>query len=864
MITSSSSSTTLSQSHSHSLSLEAMSDLGEQTCPICAEEMDLTDQQLKPCDCGYEVCLWCWNHIMEMAEKDGREGRCPLCRSPYDKEKIMRVAADCKTMLVTEVNQKRKQKKPPKGPEAKKLLTDVRVLQRNLAYIIGLPLNLAKEELLKRRDYFGQYGKVLKVSISRTSTGDIQHATNNSCCVYITYSSEYEAARCIQSVHSFVLDVTVCFCRACFGTTKYCHAWLKNVPCSNADCMYLHDFGSQEDSFSKDELVSAFERSKDLQIIGVTNNLHQCPGKGLPPPVDENNKSKILSAAKPLVNHPINITMDEFKGSCADEDSGRATPARTSWVMQVAPSVPLGTSAEMPSYQKPETSNDVHALKVASTESSNYGVRSITSEDSCEVRFNSLDPLVLTKQNNEENVEVSVSNKPVEAFVDSTLVDLTSRHRLSPDNGVGRDIESVDFIRSRNLNCLSSNLSKSSCDDKGTSIATFDPSSVLPNMELAKYLEGFENNKASMDHNLSSDIGESGIISNILMMNLDAPEGSLTELHSLVNLLGETDKECSLLRVPSLRKMPEKKQSRFSFAQQEDSSDNIWHPPNDYSSLSDLNKNSFIHVESSILPRSHSFLSPKTLATEVPNSIPPGFSVPRRASPPGFSSHGRSRRGDQAFDSFVNQSVQPSVMPTGYPGITGDAELFEPSSFDIGNGILERGRATISQYNSSQPDARFHRMRQQSTLTQQSLGFHDHFRNTYSSLNDGRLLSPQNPNQFQSNPSIFAQSTPQQVSDVLVSNIHWGQWNGVKSASDLGISELLRNERLGYNKFIPYYEDSKTQSSYFSNLSSKGFEMEHECADTKIRVKQGSAPGTRLANILRSSLVNLMDESNLT
>lgn len=181
----------------------------------------------------------------------------------------------------------------------------------------------------------------------------------------------------------------------------------------------------------------------------------------------------------------------------------------------------------------------------------------------------------------------------------------------------------------------------------------------------------------------------------------------------------------------------------------------------------------------------------------------------------------------------MNQSVQPSVMPTGYPGITGDAELFEPSSFDIGNGILERGRATLSQYNSSQPDARLHMMRQQSTLTQQSLGFHDHFRNTYSSLNDGRLLSPQNPNQFQSNPSIFtqsnpsifAQSTPQQVSDVLVSNSHWGQWNGVKSASDLGISELLRNERLGYNKFIPYYEDSKTQSSYFSNLSSKGFEM---------------------------------------
>jgi len=33
-----------------------MSDEGEKTCPLCAEEMDLTDQQLRPCKCGYEVC----------------------------------------------------------------------------------------------------------------------------------------------------------------------------------------------------------------------------------------------------------------------------------------------------------------------------------------------------------------------------------------------------------------------------------------------------------------------------------------------------------------------------------------------------------------------------------------------------------------------------------------------------------------------------------------------------------------------------------------------------------------------------------------------------------------------------------------
>jgi hypothetical protein len=38
------------------LSRAIMSDEGERTCPLCAEEMDLTDQQLRPCKCGYQVC----------------------------------------------------------------------------------------------------------------------------------------------------------------------------------------------------------------------------------------------------------------------------------------------------------------------------------------------------------------------------------------------------------------------------------------------------------------------------------------------------------------------------------------------------------------------------------------------------------------------------------------------------------------------------------------------------------------------------------------------------------------------------------------------------------------------------------------
>ncbi|MFS7932888.1 putative CCR4-NOT transcription complex subunit 4 [Helianthus anomalus] len=48
--------------------------------------------------------------------------------------------------------------------------------------------------------------------------------------------------------------------KACFGTTKYCHAWLRSMPCTNPDCLYLHEFESQEDSFTKDEIIYDYTR----------------------------------------------------------------------------------------------------------------------------------------------------------------------------------------------------------------------------------------------------------------------------------------------------------------------------------------------------------------------------------------------------------------------------------------------------------------------------------------------------------------------------------------------------------------------------------------------------------------------------
>ncbi|XP_051143345.1 uncharacterized protein LOC127259791 isoform X2 [Andrographis paniculata] len=310
-----------------------MSDEGDKTCPLCAEEMDLTDQQLKPCKCGYEICVWCWHHIMDMAEKDETEGRCPACRTPYNKEKIVGTAASC-GRLVSESNveKKKSHKVKSKTSEGRKQLASVRVIQKNLVYVVGLPLTSADEDLLQRKEYFGQYGKVLKVSISRTSTGAIQHSANSTCSVYITYSREDEAVRCIQSVHGFVLEGRSL--RACFGTTKYCHAWLRNMPCSNPDCLYLHEIGSQEDSFTKDEIISAYSSCRVQRITGSSNSTQRRSGNVLPPPADEYCNNAV-SSGRPIPKPNVNTNNPAVNArvSPPNSSSGRsaALPAGASW-----------------------------------------------------------------------------------------------------------------------------------------------------------------------------------------------------------------------------------------------------------------------------------------------------------------------------------------------------------------------------------------------------------------------------------------------------------------------------------------------------------------------------------------------------
>ncbi|KAK7389013.1 hypothetical protein VNO78_23844 [Psophocarpus tetragonolobus] len=52
------------------------------SCPICCEDLDLTDTSFLPCLCGFRLCLFCHKRILE------EDGRCPGCRKPYECEPV--------------------------------------------------------------------------------------------------------------------------------------------------------------------------------------------------------------------------------------------------------------------------------------------------------------------------------------------------------------------------------------------------------------------------------------------------------------------------------------------------------------------------------------------------------------------------------------------------------------------------------------------------------------------------------------------------------------------------------------------------------------------------------------------------------
>ncbi|RCK59434.1 General negative regulator of transcription subunit 4 [Candida viswanathii] len=240
-----------------------ISDDEEEYCPLCVEEMDISDKNFKPCPCGYQICQFCYNNIRQNPELNGR---CPGCRRLYDDESVEYKTVSAEEYKLMQLKkEKREREKKQKEKEKKEMemankkhLAGLRVVQKNLVYVTGLnpPCNPDDLHSVLRSDkYFGQYGKISKIVINKKSPNPqttAHHHQNPGLVVYVTFARKEDALKCITELDGSLCDGRVL--RAAHGTTKYCSSYLRGHPCPNPNCMFLHEPGEEADSYTRKDL----------------------------------------------------------------------------------------------------------------------------------------------------------------------------------------------------------------------------------------------------------------------------------------------------------------------------------------------------------------------------------------------------------------------------------------------------------------------------------------------------------------------------------------------------------------------------------------------------------------------------------
>ncbi|GFY49689.1 CCR4-NOT transcription complex subunit 4 [Trichonephila inaurata madagascariensis] len=249
-------------------------------CPLCMEPFEMDDFNFFPCTCGYQICRFCWHRI-----RTDENGLCPACRKQYPED-----PADFKPLTTEEwqkIKNEKKQKdqqKKQKLSECRKHLANVRVVQKNLVFVVGLPARLADPEVLKKFDYFGKFGKIHKVVVNQSTS--YAGSQGPSASAYVTYCKPEDALRAIKSVNNIQVDGRTL--KASLGTTKYCSHFLKNQQCPKTDCMYLHELGDEAASFTKEDMQQGkhqeYEKKLQDQIIG--NNSRKQTASPPPPQIN--------------------------------------------------------------------------------------------------------------------------------------------------------------------------------------------------------------------------------------------------------------------------------------------------------------------------------------------------------------------------------------------------------------------------------------------------------------------------------------------------------------------------------------------------------------------------------------------------
>ncbi|KAH0791921.1 hypothetical protein GPJ56_004105 [Histomonas meleagridis] len=188
----------------------------EKLCPLCISNLTDGEYEFYPCPCGYQVCGFCFNRLLEE-----KEPKCPYCRRPYDANASKRVGEQYRPVS-TNSDQS----------------TPVYYLSSKIVQIIGIPSELLSKETLVKPEYLGQYGKISKISISNHPSNKLI-IQSQSPSVFVKFKSKQSADSCVMALDDYVLGQDRL--QATISIVERCPHALRGNTCSNKkQCLKIH------------------------------------------------------------------------------------------------------------------------------------------------------------------------------------------------------------------------------------------------------------------------------------------------------------------------------------------------------------------------------------------------------------------------------------------------------------------------------------------------------------------------------------------------------------------------------------------------------------------------------------------------
>uniref|UniRef100_A0A803L3P8 Uncharacterized protein n=1 Tax=Chenopodium quinoa TaxID=63459 RepID=A0A803L3P8_CHEQI len=382
--------------------------------------------------------------------------------------------------------------------------------------------------------------------------------------------------------------------------------------------------------------------------------------------------------------------------------------------------------------------------------------------------------------------------------------------------------------------CLTTNVSSSSVASNGfldcfVSHTPEQDSSLFFRGLQGSHMGRFDGELPFVESQPALDMGENNIISNILSLDLDSWDDSLTSPQNLAKLLSETEKPEGTVNIAGSFKGQYSNQSRFSFARQEDSRNHLLDMEPSLGNIGQAAKNppfgqEFHGIRDPYFDRMGNGFGFPHWNIDLSDNLTSGHSI--------FPTNKLSRNHVIDTPSFCRNPYQ--TPPSGNKSLANDIEFIDPAILAVGKGRLPGGINNSSidmrsnypvQPSAFENDSRLQLLMQRSLSPHQNLRYTD-VRDNFSPPNDAYGFSSRYMDQSQvSNHVPFSQFSLQQPPrNTAVSNGHWDNWSELQSGNDIGIAELLRNERLG-NKFYGGYEDAKFRMTNSGDIYNRSFGM---------------------------------------